>query len=67
MSKLAINIIRKDIGILLDVARNILLTYPFALVYGDHVFQYGNLSGLYLAFAPLILFVPMVRGENTIS
>ena len=43
----------------LDVARNILLTYPFALVYGDHVFQYGNLSGLYLAFAPLILFVPI--------
>ena len=41
----------------LDVARNILLTYPFALVYGDHIFQYGNLSGLYLAFAPLILLV----------
>lgn len=41
-----------------DVARNILLTYPFALVYGDHLFQYGNLSGLYLAFAPLVLLVP---------
>ncbi len=43
----------------LDVARNILLTYPFALVYGDYLFQYGNLSGLYLAFAPLILLVPI--------
>ena len=43
----------------LDVARNILFTYPLALVYGDYVFQYGNLSGLYLAFAPLILLIPI--------
>ena len=41
-----------------DVARQILLTYPLALVYGDYVFQYGNMSGLYLAFAPLIFLVP---------
>ena len=43
----------------LDIARNILFTYPLALVYGDYVFQYGNLSGLYLAFAPLIMLIPI--------
>ena len=48
----------------LDVARNILFTYPLALVYGDYVFQYGNLSGLYLAFAPLILLIPISSWRN---
>ena len=42
----------------LMVTRQIQLTYPLALAYGDYLFQYGNISGLYIAMVPLALFVP---------
>ncbi len=35
--------------------KRIVLTYPFALVYGNYWGQYGNLSPLVLAFFPLTL------------
>ena len=38
-----------------DIAKQILLTYPFALAYGDYTFQYGNVSGLYLALLPFVV------------
>ena len=48
-----------------DIARfspsdslRILATYPLALVFGKYPGQYGNLSPLILAFAPLILLLP---------
>ena len=40
------------------VARQIQITYPLALAYGEYTFQYGNISGLYIALGPLALFVP---------
>ena len=41
-----------------EIARQILMTYPLALAYGDYTFQYGNISGLYIALGPLMLLVP---------
>ena len=39
----------------------ILLTYPLALVFGRYPMQSGNLSLLFLAFAPLLFLVPALR------
>lgn len=39
----------------------ILLTYPLALAFGRYPMQSGNLSLLFLAFAPLLLFIPALR------
>lgn len=41
-----------------EIVRQILITYPMALAYGDYTFQYGNISGLYIALGPLVLLVP---------
>ena len=41
-----------------EIIRQILVTYPLALAYGDYTFQYGNISGLYIALGPLVLLVP---------
>jgi hypothetical protein len=40
------------------VTRRLVLTYPFALVFGKYLGQYGNISPLMLAFAPLSLLMP---------
>ncbi|MCH2539193.1 MAG: hypothetical protein MK000_02415 [Anaerolineales bacterium] len=37
----------------------ILMSYPLALAYGDYAFQYGNISGLFIALGPLVLLVPV--------
>ena len=39
----------------------ILLTYPLALVFGRYPMQSGNLSLLFLAFAPLLFLIPALR------
>ena len=52
-----------------SVVRQMLLTYPFSLAYGDYTFQYGHISGLYIALGPLALLVPVRvwrRRENLV-
>ncbi len=52
-----------------SVVRQMLLTYPFSLAYGDYTFQYGHISGLYIALGPLALLVPVRvwrRQENLV-
>lgn len=44
-----------------EITRRILLTYPLALTYGSYWGQYGGLSPLLLAFAPLAIFLPRPR------
>jgi hypothetical protein len=44
-----------------EITNQILLTYPFALTYGEYWAQYGNLSPLILAFLPLAFFLPRPR------
>jgi hypothetical protein len=44
-----------------EVTRWIVLTYPFALVFGQYHTQYGDLSPLLLAFAPLAAWLPRPR------
>lgn len=39
----------------------ILLTYPLALAFGRYPMQSGNLSLLFLAFAPLLFLIPALR------
>ena len=41
-----------------EVTRRIVMTYPLALVFGQYPMQYGNLSPLLLAFAPLAMKLP---------
>lgn len=41
-----------------ETTRRIVLTYPFALTFGQYWGQYGNLSPLVLAFLPLAIFLP---------
>jgi hypothetical protein len=41
-----------------ETVRRILWTYPLALTFGKYFCQYGNLSPLVLAFAPLALLLP---------
>ena len=41
--------------------RKIILTYPLALIFGKYPMQYGNLSVLLLAFAPLLILIPRSR------
>ena len=41
-----------------EVTRRIVMTYPLALVLGQYPMQYGNLSPLLLAFAPLAMKLP---------
>lgn len=44
-----------------ETTRWIVLTYPFALVYGSYFSQYANLSPLFLVFLPLALYLPRPR------
>lgn len=44
-----------------EVTRWIVMTYPLALVFGNYPMQYGNLSPLILAFAPLSFLLPRPR------
>jgi hypothetical protein len=44
-----------------ETTRRIVLTYPFALVFGDYWGQYGTLSPLVMAFLPLAIFLPKSR------
>jgi hypothetical protein len=44
-----------------ETARWIVLTYPFALVYGSYFAQYANLSPLFLVFLPLAFYLPRPR------
>ncbi len=44
-----------------EVTRWIVLTYPLALVFGQYPMQYGTLSPLILAFAPLAFLLPRPR------
>jgi len=41
----------------------IIITYPFALVFGTYPMQGGTLSPLFLAFLPLILLIPDKKPE----
>lgn len=41
-----------------ETTQRIVLTYPLALTFGQYWAQYGNLSPLVLAFAPLALLLP---------
>ncbi len=43
------------------ITRRILFTYPLALTYGTYFSQYGGISPLILAFAPLAFFLPRPR------
>lgn len=44
-----------------EITGYIVLTYPLALVFGRYPMQYGNLSPLILAFAPLAFLLPRPR------
>jgi hypothetical protein len=44
-----------------ETTRRIVLTYPFALVFGDYWGQYGTLSPLVMAFLPLAILLPKSR------
>lgn len=50
--------IRDQIWFAPATTRRIVLTYPLVLVFGQYPMQYGNLSPLVLAFAPLLLVLP---------
>jgi hypothetical protein len=43
------------------ITRQILFTYPLALTYGSYWAQYGGISPLVIAFAPLAIFLPRPR------
>jgi hypothetical protein len=43
------------------ITTRIVLTYPLVMVFGQYPMQYGNLSPLILAFAPLVLKLPRPR------
>lgn len=44
-----------------EITRRIILTYPFALIYGSYFSQYANLSPLFLVFSPLAFYLPRPR------
>jgi hypothetical protein len=44
-----------------EVTRRIVLTYPFAVTYGQYPMQGGNISALVLAYAPLVLLMGHVH------
>jgi hypothetical protein len=44
-----------------ETTRRIILTYPFALTFGQYWGQYGNISPLVLAFLPLAFLLPRPR------
>jgi len=43
----------------------IVMTYPLALVFGKYPMQDGNLSILFLAFAPLVCLLPEIKSTFT--
>lgn len=43
------------------ITTRIVLTYPLVMVFGQYPMQYGNVSPLILAFAPLVLKLPRPR------
>ena len=44
-----------------EITRKIILTYPLALIYGQYPMQYGTMSIMLLAFAPLFIIIHIFK------